>query len=93
MKERDIEYAVCQWAKAQGALPIKMSAYSTAGYPDRLFLFAGRCVFIEFKAPGRHPRAIQVVRMEELNSLGFEVKVVDSVESGIAFLASTLLTT
>ena len=48
------------------------------GLPDRLVLLnGGKIGFVEFKAPGKKPRVLQVKRMKELQSLSFKVFVVD----------------
>ena len=43
---------------------------------------AGRIVFIEFKAPGEKPTALQWRMIERLRGAGCEVHVCDSVEAG-----------
>ncbi len=51
------------------------------GMPDRLVLLpGGKCGFVEVKAPGKKPRALQVVRHEMLKSWGFKVYVLDAKE-------------
>ena len=51
------------------------------GMPDRLVLLpGGKCGFVEVKAPGKKPRALQVVRHEMLKTWGFKVYVADAKE-------------
>jgi len=51
------------------------------GVPDRLVLLPmGRMAFVEFKAPGKKMRPLQIRRKKQLESLGFKVYCVDSVE-------------
>lgn len=50
-------------------------------WPDRIFFFPnGVTVFIEFKAPGKRPRAGQREMIKRLKKLGFPVYVVDNLE-------------
>jgi hypothetical protein len=51
------------------------------GMPDRLVLLpGGKCGFVEVKAPGKKPRALQRVRIEMLRVWGFKVYVLDAKE-------------
>jgi hypothetical protein len=73
MLEKEIEM---QLARA-----VKFISPGFDGMPDRLVLLpSGRCGFVEVKAPGRKPRALQVVRHEMLKKLGFKVYVLDAKE-------------
>ncbi|WP_367576282.1 VRR-NUC domain-containing protein [Shouchella lonarensis] len=61
---------------------MKFVSPGTAGVPDRLVILpAGRIVFAEVKAPGMKLRALQVKRKQQLEQLGCQVYVVDSIES------------
>lgn len=45
-----------------------------AGVPDRLVLLPdGHMGFVEMKAPGKHPRPLQVQRLNQLKQLGYQV--------------------
>ena len=49
--------------------------------PDRLVLLpGGRLGFVELKAPGKKPRALQETRHRLLRRLGFKVYVIDGIE-------------
>ena len=76
--EAKVERSVCKWAKAHGILNLKLSGPNNRGIPDRAFLKGGKIVFIEFKAPGKDPTALQVKRMLELAEEGFAVKWYDN---------------
>lgn len=81
MRESEIERKLVAAVKARGGIAPKLVSPGLDGMPDRLVLFPdGRMAFVELKAPGRKPRAIQVRRIRELVSLGYGVYVVDSVE-------------
>jgi hypothetical protein len=89
--ESYIERKVCEWAKSVGILPIKFTPMGETGWPDRVFLYCGQAVFIEFKAPGRKARPLQLARIKQLQSYGFTVGVYDNVELAIGFLGTSLL--
>lgn len=81
-RERDIEAKVCDLAKRAGWLAYKFVSPSQRGVPDRIFIRAGRIAFVEFKAPGARPTALQWRMIERLRDAGCEVHVCDSVEAG-----------
>lgn len=82
MRERDIEAKVCDLAKRAGWLAYKFVSPSQRSVPDRIFIRAGRIVFVEFKAPGAKPTTLQSRMIERLQGAGCEVHVCDSVEAG-----------
>lgn len=81
MLERDIERKACEIAKAAGWLAFKFVSPAQRGVPDRIFIKDGRVVFIEFKAPGAKPTALQWRMINRLIAQGCEVHVCDSVEA------------
>ncbi len=91
MRESQVEKAVCEWAKANGILAIKFTPMGEVGWPDRIFLCRGKCVFIEFKAPGKAARALQKFRIGTLADAGFIAEIHDNVDSTIKTLHSALL--
>ncbi|MCD7805596.1 MAG: VRR-NUC domain-containing protein [Oscillospiraceae bacterium] len=81
MSEKDIEQALVRKAKSMGGIALKFVSPGFDGMPDRLVLFPGRCAaFVEVKAPGKKPRAIQVARHEMLRNMGFPVYVLNDKE-------------
>lgn len=86
MKESSVESAVCKYAKSKGWLPVKLSGPGDRGKPDRMFLRNGKAVFIEFKAPGKKPTALQLRWLEQLSDMGFVATWVDNVEEGMKFI-------
>lgn len=81
MLEKDIEKKLVAEAKKRGCIPIKLLSANYNGLPDRLILsLGGKCAFIELKAPGKKPRALQLKRHRELRALGFAVYVIDGIE-------------
>ncbi len=81
VNEKFIEKKLAEEVKASGGIAPKFVSPSFAGMPDRLVLLPGGvCAFAELKAPGMHPRALQVARHRMLRRLGFRVYVIDGVE-------------
>ncbi|WP_315168698.1 VRR-NUC domain-containing protein [Metaclostridioides mangenotii] len=50
------------------------------GVPDRLVLLpGGKAIFVELKRLGEKPRKLQLLNHKRLKSLGFDVRVIDSI--------------
>ena len=61
--------------------PASAGPYSVAGIPDRVGCFYGRFFGIEFKAPGKKPTALQLMRRDQIVAAGGEWFLVDSPET------------
>jgi hypothetical protein len=86
-QESKIEKAVCDYAKAKGCYVRKFKSTNQRGVPDRLFVSpSGHVLFIEFKAPGKKPTALQEREMGEINKRGGRAAWVDSIEQGKAIV-------
>lgn len=78
MIEKYIEQKLVNEVKAAGGICPKLYCPGFDGMPDRLVLLpGGQMAFVEVKAPGQKPRALQVARHMKLELLGFKVFVVD----------------
>ena len=78
MREKQIEQKLVRAVRAAGGLCPKFVSPGLAGMPDRLILLpGGRFAFVEVKAPGEKPRALQLHRHAQLRVLGFSVFVLD----------------
>lgn len=81
MKETTVEKRLREKTEKAGGKAWKWVSPGTVGVPDRILLLpGGRIVFVETKAPGRRPDPIQAYRIRQLQSLGFQVEVMDSKE-------------
>ena len=75
MLEKQIERKLCDEVNKLNGMCLKQNGI--AGIPDRLVLLPnGRCAFVELKAPGEKPRKLQVIRMKQLQKLGFRCFVI-----------------
>ncbi|MES5112350.1 MULTISPECIES: VRR-NUC domain-containing protein [Lactobacillaceae] len=78
MLEKRIETVFVKATHQRGGLCLKFVSPSMAGVPDRLVLLPdGHMGFVEMKAPGKHPRPLQVQRINQLKRLGYQVFVCD----------------
>lgn len=67
MRENKIESAFVKATKNRRGLCLKFVSPSMAGVPDRLVLLPdGHFAFVEMKAPGKHPRPLQINRINQL---------------------------
>jgi len=80
MLEKQIESHLVKKARSAGGLAIKWVAPGMVGVPDRIVFLPGRIVFVELKAPGKKPTAIQLHVHKLLQELGADVRVIDSKE-------------
>ena len=80
MREKDIEKELAARTRAMGGIAPKFTSPGFDGMPDRLVLLpGGRMGFVELKAPGKKPRALQMARHRLLRRLGFKVYVIDEI--------------
>lgn len=81
MREKEIERKLTLMVKQAGGIAPKFVSPGFDGMPDRLVLLPdGVFAFAELKAPGKHPRPLQLARHRLLRSLGFRVYVIDREE-------------
>jgi hypothetical protein len=91
VKEATIESKIRLYALSKGCLCYKFVSPSHRGVPDRLILLpGGRAAFIEVKAPGKKPSALQKVELARLISQGIPAIYADSFETAKAFLDDLL---
>lgn len=92
MLEKQIEAAVCKYAKEKGILVYKFSSPNHIGVPDRIFFAPGGKVFlIEFKREGGKPTPMQVREADRLATVGHMVYFVDSINLGKTVVDRELL--
>lgn len=83
MLEKQIEQAVCNYAKDHGFLVYKFTSPNRAAVPDRMFVHpSGMVTFIEFKRTGQVPTPPQEREHARLRGHNVSVYVVDTVEQG-----------
>lgn len=91
MREKDIEIHLRNEIKKIGGKAYKWESPGNAGVPDRIvFLPNGRLYFVELKAPGKQPTALQIAQHRKLEILGHKVYVLDSKEAVIGFIQEVI---
>lgn len=87
IRERDIENYLRDRVKKIGGIAYKFESPGNAGVPDRLVLLPeGRVYFVELKAPGKKPTALQLAQHRKINKLHSRVLVIDSKEKVDKFI-------
>lgn len=89
MLEAEIVKGVVAHAKKNKVLHKRLhfAPGAETGWPDDLFIFyEGPTLWVEFKATGKKPKAIQEKRIDTLEAYGQHVHVIDSIEAGIELL-------
>lgn len=82
-QESLIEKLVVTYAQSKGCYVRKFSSPSHVGVPDRIFLTpAGVVFFIEIKAPGKEPTALQARELQEINKRNGNAHWTHSVDKG-----------
>ena len=91
MRERDIEKYLRDQVRKIGGRAYKFESPGNAGVPDRLILLSGgRVEFVELKAPGKKPTALQLAQHRKFEKLDHTVLVIDSKEKVDEFIAKVV---
>lgn len=89
--EKDIEAAVCKYARERGCLVYKFTSPGQRAVPDRLFVLPhGTMVFIEFKRPGQFPTPLQDRELVKLQDHGVHACWFSDVERACSWLDDKL---
>jgi hypothetical protein len=81
MREKFTERKLVDAVKKAGGICPKFVSPGLDGMPDRIVLLPnGKIGFVEVKAAGKVPRALQLRRHEQLQRLGFKVFILDRAE-------------
>ncbi|MNJ50659.1 VRR-NUC domain protein [compost metagenome] len=81
MLEKNIESHLRDRVKELGGIAYKWVSPGNSGVPDRIVVLPGnKVVFVELKAPGKKPTALQVNQHKKLSQRGCDVRVIDSKE-------------
>lgn len=87
--EKYIERKLVEAVKNNDGLCLKLLSDYFTGLPDRLCLLPGKKIaFVELKTTGEKPRKIQLFVHAKLRALGFNVEVIDTVESIDTFISN-----
>ena len=84
--ERTVEQALKRMVEKAGGCCYKFTSPSRAGVPDRIVVLRGRVVFVELKATGEKPRALQKAIATTIRKAGGRVYCLSSVEQVKCFV-------
>ena len=88
--EKDLEKRLVREIEKLGGEALKFNS-TKSGMPDRLILIPkGRAYFVEMKKPGEKPRPLQLKRKRDLEKLGFQVEVIDSIDQIDIFIKEVI---
>ena len=94
-KPKKREFKIEDYLKEQvekiGGKCYKFVSHGYDGMPDRIVVFSGCVIFVETKRPGKKPRALQKIRLEELQMQGVITAVV-STKKEADFIVDSLST-
>ena len=84
--ERTVEQALKRCVERSGGCCYKFTSPSRAGVPDRIVVLRGRIVFVELKATGGKPRALQRAVARAIRKAGGRVYCLSSVQQVTSFV-------
>ena len=74
--QKDTEADVSAYAESKGCLHIHLNIIGRRGWPDHLYIYHGRVMFIEYKRPGEKPGKLQDYIHRRIMSHGIRVTLV-----------------
>ena len=86
MLEKTIEQALVKRVKELGGMAEKFVTPGRRSCPDRLITLPNNIIiFVECKAPNKHPTPLQELDHERRRALGCDVRVINTLEGARAF--------
>ncbi|WP_221897347.1 VRR-NUC domain-containing protein [Bathymodiolus japonicus methanotrophic gill symbiont] len=82
--EAKIETKICSFAESKGWISFKFTSPGNNGVPDRIFFKDGKTILVEFKSKEGKLSEVQKFQIKKLKKSGIFVKVVSSIEYGMA---------
>ena len=76
--ESNIKLKASEYAKSLGMMSLKLNVKGQTGWPDRLYIWNGHVLFIEYKAAKQKPRPLQLYMHEQMRKAGAVVLVIDN---------------
>lgn len=85
-QESELEKNLARYARENGIWTRKFSSPANAGVPDRIFTYMGQTLFLEIKAKGKLPTALQWDEIDQLVKQVIPATYVDNYTDGKHFL-------
>lgn len=79
-REKSLESYFMDKVNALGGICYKFVSPGNSGVPDRVVIYKGCVVFVELKRPGKKPRKLQQLMIEEIRRQGVPAFAVNSKE-------------
>jgi Holliday junction resolvase len=86
MRESTLEAKIVKYCRENGILTYKFSSPSHRGVPDRVMMKDGKVMFMEVKAPGKRPTALQLHEIEKIQRSGVVAGCVDDFSKTVFYL-------
>ena len=90
MRESQVEQHLVEQVTKAGGLVRKLAYVGRRACPDRLVGLAGRHALVELKRPLGAARAEQEREHQRLRGIGFDVRVLSTIEEVDAFIAEMM---
>lgn len=91
VRESTIEKAVCDYARANGCIVLKLGSPGQRGQPDRAVFRNGKTILLEFKRPGGKVTSLQYRFLRMFRDNGFFARWTDNIEEGKRWIREQLL--
>lgn len=82
MLEKEIEKAICAYAKSQGMMTRKLRSMSHKADPDQMIVYRGMLCVIEMKAPKKKPTKAQEAKLLQFGNQGCLAGWTDNIDEG-----------
>lgn len=90
--EAELERKLCKWAKEQGCKTYKFTSPANRGVADQLLVGPhGDILFLELKAPGKKPTALQNKFIADIRAQKANADWADNFEQGKKIITSIIL--
>lgn len=86
MRESAIERTVGEFCKRHGITYQKFTSPNNRGVPDRILFFKGKTAFLELKAPGCKPTALQDRYLALRRLDGFDAAWYDDADAAVKWI-------
>jgi len=91
IRESVVERDIVAYAKSKGVECFKFTSPGQRGAPDRVFIKAGRVLFLEIKQKGKKPTPLQDHQMLRIQNAGVAAQWTDNLTTGKFYIDTILL--
>lgn len=84
--EKKLEARVVAYCKKRGLYTRKFISPANRGVPDRIIAGDRKVLFLELKAPGKKPTALQSLEIKQLRAKGMAAEYVDNYPAAVELI-------